>query len=315
MYTYIHQIKKIATDLLKEAKVDAIIGFHQGTVPMMSKPYRAKTLDEVDNLVWDSFCATNLAAYLVDVKEKVGIVAKGCDSRNIVNHIIENRVQRDQLVIIGVPCKGMVDRRKVEAAYDGAILNVEEADGIIRINGTAGTADLDRSGLLRENCLTCCHHNPAIHDVLVADKLEEAPVEAPFRQVEKIESMSALEKQSHFEDLYSACVRCYACRNACPLCYCPTCFVDESRPQWVGKSDNATDTMTFHILRAFHCAGRCTDCGACEQACPQDIPVRTLTRKLSKDCLELYNWEAGLTLETRPPLDTFKTDDRADFIK
>ena len=88
---------------------------------------------------------------------------------------------------------------------------------------------------------------------------------------------------NHFEELIAPCIRCYACRNACPLCYCPTCFVDESRPQWVGKSHDRTDTRTFHFLRAYHCAGRCTDCGACERACPVGIKVRQFTKKLEKD--------------------------------
>jgi ferredoxin len=99
------------------------------------------------------------------------------------------------------------------------------------------------------------------------------------------------------------------------LCYCPTCFVDESDPQWVGKSIDPTDTMTFHFLRAYHCAGRCTDCGACERACPVGIPVRQFTKKLNKDALELFSWEAGLSSDQRPPLDVYRVDDYNDFVK
>jgi formate dehydrogenase (coenzyme F420) beta subunit len=119
----------------------------------------------------------------------------------------------------------------------------------------------------------------------------------------------------HFDDLLKNCIRCYACRNACPLCYCPTCFVDESRPQWVGKSIDPTDTRTFHFLRAYHCAGRCTDCGACERACPVGIKVRTFTKKLEKDVKELFNFETGLDPDVRPPLDVYKTQDPEEFIK
>ena len=127
--------------------------------------------------------------------------------------------------------------------------------------------------------------------------------------------MTPEEKRRHFAELVSPCIRCYACRNACPLCYCPTCFVDESRPQWVGKSTDPVDTMTFHFLRAYHCAGRCTDCGACERVCPVGIPVREFTSKLNKDALELFGWEAGLDRNQRPPLDLYKVDDYNDFVK
>ena len=86
-------------------------------------------------------------------------------------------------------------------------------------------------------------------------------------------------------------------------------------PQWVGKSQDPIDVRTFHFLRAYHCAGRCTDCGACERACPVGINMRTLTKKLEKDCYDLFQWEAGMSLEVRPPLDTYQPGDPDDFIK
>jgi ferredoxin len=91
--------------------------------------------------------------------------------------------------------------------------------------------------------------------------------------------------------------------------------VDESGPQWVGKGQNKTDVDTFHFLRAFHCAGRCTDCGACVEACPMGINVRDFTRKLNKDALDMFGWEAGLDIAKRPPLDAYSPDDPNDFIK
>ena len=73
--------------------------------------------------------------------------------------------------------------------------------------------------------------------------------------------------------------------------------------------------MTFHFLRAYHCAGRCTDCGACERVCPVDIPVRQFTSKLNKDAFEYFEWEAGIHSDQRPPLDVYKADDYNDFIR
>jgi Fe-S oxidoreductase len=75
------------------------------------------------------------------------------------------------------------------------------------------------------------------------------------------------------------------------------------------------DVRTFHFLRAYHCAGRCTDCGACERACPVGINMRAFTKKLNKDCLELYDWEAGLSLDSRPSLDVYNPNDPDEFIK
>jgi formate dehydrogenase subunit beta len=315
MLSYIDKIKEISRRLLKEAKVDMVIGFRKGTMPMMNEPCFVKTVEDVDNLVWDSNCGINLANYLTNRKEKIGIVAKGCDSRNIVTHIIENKIKRDQVVIIGVPCKGMIDRHNIEAMAEGEIKEVIETDDTIQIKGDGFEKTLDKEDVLQQNCTICVHRNPVIYDELVADEVKEQTDVDRYEDVRHIEALSPDEKWDFFEDLLSTCIRCYACRNACPLCYCPTCFVDESRPQWVGKSQDPTDIRTFHFLRAYHCAGRCTDCGACERACPMGIKVRLLTKKLEKDCLELFDWEAGMTLEKRPPLDTYRPNDPDEFIK
>jgi ferredoxin len=209
----------------------------------------------------------------------------------------------------------MLDHHKIRALFAGEIKKVEESGDNVTVSGEGFTETFPRKELLAENCATCTHRNPVLYDELAWDLVPEQTDVDPYASVRKVEALSPNAKWQYFEDLIAPCIRCYACRNACPLCYCPTCFVDESRPQWVGKSQDPIDVRTFHLLRAYHCAGRCTDCGACERACPMNIKIREFTKKLNKDCLELFGWEAGLSLDQRPPLDTYKTDDPQDFIK
>jgi coenzyme F420-reducing hydrogenase beta subunit len=313
---YTKKIRETARRLLKEGLVDAVLGFRQGTVPMMCQPVLITTPEDVDTLHWDSFCGVNLANYLSKRQERIGVVAKGCDARNIVVHTLENQIKRDQLVIMGIPCTGMVDPRKTKRAlkHQEPLEVREDADKIV-VKAEGLQMSLNKTEVLQDNCAICIHRNPVIYDELMGEPVAEQEGIDRYEDVRNLEAMSADERSKHFQDLVASCIRCYACRDACPLCYCPTCFVDESRPQWLGKSIDPTDTLTFHLLRAFHCAGRCTDCGACERACPMDIKVRQFTKKLEKEVLELYDHEAGMSTEVRPPLDVYQPDDPEDFIE
>lgn len=316
MLKYTEKIRETAKRLLAEEKVDVFIGYRKGTVPMMNEPLLVNHPDKVDQLYWDNFCGLNLCNYLTKRTDKIGIVANGCNARNIVTHMTENQIKRDQLYIVGIPCEGMIDHRAVaRAVKHKEILDIVQDGDKFVVKGNDFEETFEKEKFLQNNCAVCTHRNPVIHDEMLGDPVVEQTDVNPYSDVEKIEAMDPEKKQGFFTRLISRCIRCYACRNACPLCYCPTCFVDESAPQWVGKSIDPTDTMTFHFLRAYHCAGRCTDCGACERVCPMSISMRQFTKKLNKDTQELFSWEAGLDPEKRPPLDVYQPDDYNDFIK
>lgn len=66
----------------------------------------------------------------------------------------------------------------------------------------------------------------------------------------------------------------------------------------------------FHIIRAWHVAGRCTDCGECSRVCPENIPLHLLNRKFISDINEFYGeFQAGEDTTTRAPLTNYTTDD------
>jgi formate dehydrogenase subunit beta len=309
-------LRETARQLLVENKVDTIIGFERGTLPLRTTPCFVRDPDQVSRLVWNLSCNNNLAQYLHQEKSKVGIVAKGCDARAIVTEIAERQIPRENVVIIGMPCHGVIDRRAIEGRLDGhEILEAHIVGGQLVLRGAGLEETFELRAVVDDGCATCRHKNPPLYDLLIGDSVEEAEDAGPHATVQELESWTSDERWAYFSQEFSRCIRCYACRQACPCCYCPECFVDQTQPSWFAKSDDLSDIMAFHIVRAYHVAGRCLDCGACARACPMHIDLRTLGRKLEKDVRELYGYEAGMDPESAPALGTFRPDDPQEFIR
>jgi formate dehydrogenase (coenzyme F420) beta subunit len=309
-------LRETARQLLADESVDVVIGYEKGTLPLRTTPCFVREPEDVGRLVWDRTCTNNLASFLHEVEGKVAIVAKGCDGRSVVIEMSERQISRENLVVIGVPCEGMVDRRKVDERLGGREVLEARFDGDqLIVSGDDFQEAMNITDVLLSGCQSCQHRNPPLYDVLIGNAVEEAPAAQEDLEVAALEAMSQEERWEHFSDELGRCIRCYACREACPSCYCPVCFVDQSQPTWFPNSDKLSDIMAFHMVRVYHTAGRCLDCGACERACPMEISLRPLMRLLSKDVESLYGFEPGMDPEAAPALASFRTDDPNSFVK
>ncbi len=309
------KIQESAKRLLAEGKAEVVIGYTRGSTPLAVAPFFARTLEDCEKLVWSNFARINLSTYLPKYPGKVAIVAKGCDARNTVGQVVENQILRDNLYIIGVACSGMVDPELIQAKEPRPIRSAEEDQTTIKLSGDDWNTSIPKDEVLRRNCRTCISRTPTdTADEIIGEPTQPLAAD-DYADLKALAGKSPAEKMAYFKGLVKDCLRCYACRNACPLCYCPVCFVDETRPQWLGKSQDEMDTYTFHLLRAFHCAGRCTACGGCEAACPQDIKLREFNRILEEEVQRDWQYTPGLSWEQKPPLTTYRPDDEAEFIK
>ena len=322
------KLKDAVRSLLSEGKVDVVIGYERGSLPLRSRPGFFRSAEAVDRMVWDPFCSNNLAVYLPRLFERpanprqeyapptVGIVVKGCDARSVAGLIKEHQVPREKLVVVGVPCPGLADPVKVESALGGAgVAGCRDGgDGALEVTDRAGgKKKLKKEDVLAEACLECDHPATELADVSVEGPPRAAASER-YARIQEFAAKSPEERWRYFADETSKCIRCYACRQACPNCYCKVCFIDQTKPAWAGKGDDRSDTMLYHIGRIFHQAGRCVECDACVRACPMDIDLRVFTQKLGKDVEDLFNYVPGLSVEGLPPLCTFTQEDSEGFI-
>jgi formate dehydrogenase (coenzyme F420) beta subunit len=326
------KIREEAKKLLADKKVDVFVGYERGTLPLTATPVFITEPDDADKLVYDVTCVQNLAKYVHDIlsnhKEAqkrvkpedrkmkvVGVVARGCTSRSLVIQLQERQYAREDIVILGAPCNGYIDGKKMTVALSGEeALEGSVAGDSVTVKTSAGDKKIALSDVLADNCITCRFNNPVISDIKTGDDAPAKAFDKEYEKVDVFEKLSTDERFAYFTKEMSKCIRCYACRNACPSCYCKVCFVEQSMPQFVGLSADQTDTQIFQLLRTFHMVGRCVDCGSCISVCPMGVDLRNFLKKLDKDAFELFESRAGAKMEDVPPLSTYKEHDKEDFI-
>jgi len=327
-------LRKTAADLLAQKAVDLVIGYGRSSggdvVPLF-----VSRVEEAQALEWNQHCTYNLVCYLTDPevvgslerKEKskagkaetrakdadkagnarpaagkVAIVVKGCDLKSLVVLQSENQVQRERLTVIALTCPGVADE----------------------------------TGRLLAKCEGCPPdvYNPRgeLCDLVVGEPVQRpggestgkqsgGPLSDPENQdstycdVEEIDVLNPAERRELWDGYFARCLRCYACRNVCPLCYCKECVFDQHDPRWVSPAAAVASNRSFHLIRAYHLAGRCVDCGECERACPVGIPLRRINRKAARVVEESFHFRAGLDPEAKSPLVAFANEDPQEFIE
>lgn len=181
--------------------------------------------------------------------------------------------------------------------------------------GIPCTGCTTRDGAELKRCYECQFRNPVVYDELVGELAPE-PKNDRFADVRNLEAMTREERRAFFDLMYETCIRCHACRQACPCCTCKVCFAEQEREGWQGKQFDVEQARYYGVTRSFHVADRCIECGECERVCPMGLPLMTLMHKQIKDINELFGpYEGGgLSPDAPDALRTFKTDDIEEFM-
>jgi Fe-S-cluster-containing hydrogenase component 2 len=307
MTTVEERLRIRAGELLESGEAAEVIAWGAGRFTNQTTPLFVTDAARVDAIVSNDYCVNTLAKYVLAEKEalasgvsdnsgtsssqspaRIAIAVRGCDSRGINRMIADNQVAREELYLLGIPCRCVKDRA---------------------------------TGEMLARCESCTHPNPVVYDELLGEEVAPNPeimamvTQARFAEVEAVEAQGREERQAHFDDVFSRCIRCYACREVCPVCSCRECFVDQQRAGWQGKQNNLNENRFYNLTRVFHIADRCIECGECARVCPMGLPLMEVNRKMIKDLNDLFAaGEEGLTAELDNALGRYDVADVEEFM-
>ena len=307
-----NEMREIAKRLLSSHTVGTVIGWEKGSRWYLTPPTFITQENDVVRLCYDQFAVNNLAKYLLDFRStdmRVAVFVKGCDSRGVVRLIQDHQLSKDQVLVIGIPCAGMLDKTKVndpkqphelpllekclECRYPNPVYADEVLGGVSVLNQTSKP-----NGISTE--VTTVQHVGTLHG-------------QRFEKVDQLDLLSSEQKLTLWQAYAEKCLRCYACRNVCPACNCAECIFDSDKRLWTSKAALPFANSFFVATRTMHTAGRCTECGECERVCPVGIPLMSLNRRLIKTINKtLGSYDAGLDLELPMPLSQLQLAEKAE---
>ena len=293
-------LRQKARELLEKGEVKVVIGYGWNKRKTHTTPVFITKPQDVEKLIFNPLCVNNLSLYLTrkfpDIKAlgKPAIVAKGCDIKTIAVLISESQLKREDVVILGMSCNGVVYKQEL---WKGEL----------------------KPEIMPTKCHNCDVRNPHIADIIIGEKVNFTPPDTPagmvFDKIRELDKKSNSERWDFWIEHFNRCIKCYACRQVCPLCYCERCIAEKNMPQWIETSAHPRGNLAWNLKRAMDLTGRCTFCGECERACPVNIPLNLVNQKLVLVVKDAFGHKAGYDEKVHPPMIVFNMEDQEDFIK
>jgi len=233
--------------------------------------------EDASKLVWNATCLANLTVYL-------------------------KRKEVRALGAAAIVVKGCDER---------ALLMLEKESQLDR--GSIHVIGMACGGMGRTKCAACDTPQPRFADETIG---EAAPASGDrYASLDRILGKPPEERLAYWTAQFDRCVKCYACRQVCPMCYCERCLADKNRPQAIATSAHRMGNFAWQISRATHLAGRCIGCDECTRACPAVIDLRLLNLAMTRVAEERFGYRAGIDPAAEPPVGAFAAEDKEDFIR
>jgi formate dehydrogenase subunit beta len=289
-----NEMRELAKKLLSDGTVQVVIGYEEG--PRGVRPAFVADAAQADKLTFDARCVHNLTTYLNPRRQhltrlgKVAIVVKGCDARSVAGLVRECQVRREDLVILAVRCGGVVRDPSMSAELT--------------------------SETVADRCEGCEVREPKLFDHLLGELPPAPPSNTRLAdKIAELKQMTVEERGAFWQEALSRCVRCHACREICPMCFCVQCRAEKNSPQWIEPSATPRANTAWQMMRVLHQAGRCADCHECERACPADIPLGLLVRHMAQVVEQRFEYKTCDDPSVPAPMGVFRTDDAEEFIQ
>ena len=363
-------VTSILKFMLEEGIVDAVLAVKKGADLYDAVPTLITDPEKIIESAGSLHCGTlNMAKtvekYLKGAEDmKLAVTTKPCDAMTLVELMKRDKVNSDNVVMVGVNCGGTLPpvqaREMIEKFYNldpDSVLKEEIAKGNLIIE----TADEEKEISIdeledegfgrRTNCRRCENNIPKMSDLAlgnwgvigplagkatfvevfsdkgaeILDKAIESGalnVQAPIpkgieiratidkamvRLANKWQSKDFLEDGGEimttlmkYRDELDKCIKCFGCRESCPICYCAECTLESNGPEWLPKGELPPSPM-FHMERLIHMVDSCTNCGQCEEVCPAEIPLARIWHEINSQVQETYGYNRGMD-EQKPPL-------------
>ncbi len=335
MGKYNEVVQNIARGMLRAGLVEEVLAFARGLTESDIVPLFITDQQDVDRIVTISYYPSSLAKLVAEYRDKnkkIGMVVRSCDARAMVELAKRQQLNLENFYLVGIECYGVVKNR--DKGHEIYVFSKE-----MKIDGELKPLD---EGILSPNCRRCEYPIPTMADVscrieqsgetLVTANTEKGrkilsaaniPIEEGHqsdvtamkeraarwqdKEFGELKEMESKERLSYWLSQFDKCIKCYGCRNSCPLCYCADCYLGPER--LLIQREEIPPQRLFHITRLIHVGDSCLNCGQCEATCPMEIPISKLYHMLYKELSGIFKYESGLDIDTLPPVSAITDED------